>query len=34
MTVVGDHTIYRRHKPALGPIGDSVDDLEPPCGAA
>jgi hypothetical protein len=27
-------TIYRRHnKPALGPVGDSIDDLEPPGGA-
>ena len=24
-------TIYRRHnKPALGPVGDTLDDLEPP----
>jgi hypothetical protein len=31
----GAITIYRRHnKPALGPIGDSLDDLEPPFGAA
>jgi hypothetical protein len=26
----GAITIYRRHnKPALGPMGDSLDDLEP-----
>jgi hypothetical protein len=26
-------TVYRRHnKPALGPIGDSLDDFEPPFG--
>jgi hypothetical protein len=31
----GAITIYRRcNKPALGPIGDSLDDLEPPLGAA
>jgi hypothetical protein len=31
----GAITIYRRHnKPALGPVGDSLDDLEPPFGAA
>jgi hypothetical protein len=31
----GAITIYRRHnKPALGPVGDSLDDLEPPLGAA
>jgi hypothetical protein len=30
MTIVGGHTIYRRHnKPALGPVGDSLDDLKP-----
>ena len=30
----GAITIYRRHyKPALGPVGDSLDDLEPPGGA-
>jgi len=29
----GAITIYRRHKkPALGPVGDSLDDLEPPGG--
>ena len=29
----GAITIYRRHnKPALGPVGDSLDDLEPPFG--
>jgi hypothetical protein len=29
----GAVTVYRRHnKPALGPLGDSLDDLEPPCG--
>jgi hypothetical protein len=27
-------TVYRRHnKPALGPVGDGLDDLEPPGGA-
>jgi hypothetical protein len=31
----GAVTIYRRYnKPALGPIGDRLDDLEPPFGAA
>jgi hypothetical protein len=26
-------TVYRRHnKPALGPLGDSLDDFEPPFG--
>jgi hypothetical protein len=26
-------TIYRRHnRPALGPVGDSLDDLKPPFG--
>jgi hypothetical protein len=26
-------TTYRRHnKPALGPVGDSLDDLDPPFG--
>jgi hypothetical protein len=26
-------TVYRRHnKPALGPVGDSLDDLKPPFG--
>jgi hypothetical protein len=30
----GAITTYRRHnKPALGPVGDSLDDLEPPGGA-
>jgi hypothetical protein len=34
MTIVGSHTTYRRHnKPALGPVGDSLDDLEPPFSA-
>jgi hypothetical protein len=29
----GATTIYRRHnKPALGPLGDSLDDFEPPFG--
>jgi hypothetical protein len=29
----GAITIYRRHnKPALGPVGDCLDDLEPPFG--
>jgi hypothetical protein len=29
----GATTIYRRHnKPALGPLGDSLDDLDPPFG--
>jgi hypothetical protein len=29
----GAITVYRRHhKPALGPVGDSLDDLEPPFG--
>jgi hypothetical protein len=29
----GAVTVYRRHnKPSLGPIGDSLDDLEPPFG--
>ena len=29
----GAITIYRRHnKPALGPVGDSLDDLKPPFG--
>jgi hypothetical protein len=29
----GAITIYRRrYKPALGPVGDSLDDLEPPFG--
>jgi hypothetical protein len=29
----GAITIYRRyHKPALGPVGDSLDDLDPPFG--
>jgi hypothetical protein len=29
----GAITIYRRHnKPALGPVGDSLDDFEPPFG--
>jgi hypothetical protein len=29
----GAITIYRRHnKPALGPVGDTLDDLEPPFG--
>ena len=29
----GALTIYRRHnKPALGPVGDSLDGLEPPFG--
>jgi hypothetical protein len=28
-------TVYRRHnKPALGPVGDSLDDFEPPFGGA
>ena len=28
-------TIYRRHnKPALGPVGDSLDDFEPPFGGS
>jgi hypothetical protein len=31
----GAITAYRRHnKPALGPIGDSLDDFEPPFGGA
>jgi hypothetical protein len=31
----GALTIYRRHnKPALGPVGDSLDDFEPPFGPA
>jgi hypothetical protein len=31
----GAITIYRRHnKPALGPVGDSLDDLEPPVGGS
>ena len=31
----GAITIYRRHnKPALGPVGDSLDDFEPPFGGA
>jgi hypothetical protein len=30
----GAITIYRRHnKPALGPVGDCLDDLTPPNGA-
>jgi len=30
----GTITIYRRHnKPAVGPVGDSLDGLEPPGGA-
>jgi hypothetical protein len=29
----GALTIYRRHnKPALGPVGDTLDDLKPPFG--
>jgi hypothetical protein len=29
----GAITVYRRHnKPALGPLGDSLDDFEPPFG--
>ena len=31
----GTITTYRRHnKPALGPVGDSLDDFEPPFGGA
>jgi hypothetical protein len=31
----GALTIYRRHnKPALGPVGDTLDDLEPPFGGS
>jgi hypothetical protein len=31
----GALTIYRRHnKPALGPVGDSLDGLEPPLGGS
>jgi hypothetical protein len=31
----GALTIYRRHnKPALGPVGDSLDGLEPPVGGS
>ena len=31
----GALTIYRRHnKPALGPVGDTLDDLEPPVGGS
>ena len=31
----GALTIYRRHnKPALGPVGDSLDALEPPVGGS
>jgi hypothetical protein len=31
----GAITIYRRHnKPALGPVGDSLDDLDPPFGGS
>ena len=30
---IGNITIYRRHnKPALGPLGDSLDDFQPPFG--
>ena len=30
----GTITIYRRHnKPAVGPVGDCLDGLEPPWGA-
>jgi hypothetical protein len=32
-SAAGNTTIYRKHnKPALGPVGDSLDDLEPPFG--
>jgi len=32
-SATGSITTYRRHnKPALGPIGDNLDDLEPPFG--
>jgi hypothetical protein len=32
-SLTGAITIYRRHnKPALGPVGDTLDDLEPPSG--
>jgi hypothetical protein len=31
--VTGNITTYRKNnKPALGPVGDSLDDLDPPFG--
>jgi hypothetical protein len=31
----GALTIFRRHnKPALGPVGDTLDDLQPPFGGS